>query len=251
MNEFGSGGVFVLGGSGELGSAICRMFAQRGVPVAFSYNTNALAAGALAEEIARQGVDVASYQLNAAHFEAVATVLGAAADQLGGLHSIVYAGGPPFTPEFFSRVESSTWQTWLEQDILAAIHLARAGLPHLRASRGAFAALSTYQANQIEVRGGVSAIAKGAIDRMIAVIAKEEGRYGVRANALRCGWIRTETNHKLFSALPQIAEKKHNSIPLGRLGDPDEVAEAVVFLCSRRAGFITGTTLTVDGGESL
>ena len=251
MDDFAPGGVFVLGGSGGLGSAICRAFAQAGVPIAFSYNRNAEAADALAQELSRLGVEASPCRLDATDRDAVVATLGTAADGLGGLHSVVYAGGPGFDPQFFSRTETAVWRTWLEQDVLAAINLAQAAVPHLRASHGAFAALSTYQGDRIEVRGGVSAISKAAIDRMIAVMAKEEGRYGVRANSLRCGWIRTPTNARLFELMPEAETEKRRTIPLGRLGDPEEIGATILFLCSRRAGFITGATLTADGGESL
>lgn len=249
--DFGEGGVFVLGGSGGLGGAICHAFARAGIPVAFSYHANTDATRSLAQSLSGEGVDAASYQLDAADRDAVTRVLDEAAERMGGLHSIVYAGGPRFTPCFFGQTETETWRTWLEQDILAAINLAQAGLPYLRKSRGAFAALSTYQGNMIEIRGSVSSISKAAIDRMVAAIAKEEGRYGVRANSLRCGWITSDTNRRLFEEMPDLKRSKFRAIPLGRLGEPEEIGQAILFLCSRRAGFITGVTLTADGGESL
>ena len=251
VGGFGSGGVFVLGGSGDLGGAICRSFARAGVPVALSYRSDAEAAALLARGILSEGGDAAVFQLDAADRQAIGVTLQKAAQRMNGLHSIVYAAGPAFNPEFFSNTDLSTWRQWVDGDLLAAISLAQAAIPHLRKSHGAFLALTTYQANMIEVRGGVSAISKAAVDRMIAVMAKEEGRYGVRANSLRCGWVNTESNQKIFAELPNLRDEKQRSIPLGRLGQPEEIGEAVVFLCSRRAGFITGANLIADGGESL
>jgi NAD(P)-dependent dehydrogenase (short-subunit alcohol dehydrogenase family) len=86
---------------------------------------------------------------------------------------------------------------------------------------------------------------------MVKVIAKEEGRHGVRANTVRCGWIGTEGVEGLFVNMPHLREEKKKTIPLGRIGTPEEVGETVAFLSSRRAGFITGINLTADGGESL
>ena len=251
LDCFPTGGAFVLGGSGGLGSAICEAFARAGVPVAFSYRSDEGAARGVAQMIGRHGVEAKMYAVDARDRASVAAALKDAAQAFGGLHSVVYAAGPPFTPEFFGRTTDDVWRMWLEGDILAAIHLAQESLIYLRKSQGAFVALSTYQGNMIEVRGGISAISKAAVDRMIAVLAKEEGRYSVRANSLRCGWITSETNDELFKQNPQLAEGKFKSIPLGRLGTPDEIGEAVLFLCSRRAGFITGQALTADGGESL
>ncbi len=251
QDDFGSGGAFVLGGSGSLGGAICRAFADAGVPVAFSYHQNEQAAAALIEQFDERGVAAHAFALDARDRNAVDAALAQAADALGGVHSAVYAGGPGFEPAFFSETDDDTWRRWLEGDVLAAIHLAQAAIPHLRKTHGALVALTTYQGAMIEVRGGISAISKAAVDRMVAVMAREEGRYGVRANSLRCGWIESELNSRLFEKLPDVAARKHQAIPLGRLGKPEEIGQAVVFLCSRRAGFITGVNLVADGGESL
>ncbi len=249
--EFAPGGAFVLGGSGGLGSAVCLAFAHAGVEVTLSYRSDRQAAEDVAERLRATGAAAHTFQLDARDRDAVQTTLALAAEACGGLGSVVYAAGPPFKPQFFGKTSPETWRDWLEGDVLAAIQLAQASIPYLRSSKGAFLALSTYQGDLIEVRGGVSAISKAAVDRMIAVIAKEEGRYGIRANSLRCGWIESETNDRLFIEMPELARTKAKAIPLGRLGKPTEIGEAAVFLCSRQAGFITGQAITADGGESL
>jgi NAD(P)-dependent dehydrogenase (short-subunit alcohol dehydrogenase family) len=251
LDDFGAGGAFILGGSGGLGSAICAAFARAGAPVAFSYNSNRDAADRTAEAIRACGVEARACQLDASDRAAVFAALDHAADALGGLHSVVYAGGPTFTPEFFSRTEESVWRDWLDQDVMGAINLAQAALPHLRRTSGSFTSISTYQGEMVEVRGAPSAIAKAAVDRMVKVIAKEEGRYGVRANSLRCGWIGVDLVERLFATMPGMREEKQRRIPLGRVGRAEEVAQTILFLSSRRAGFITGVNLTADGGESL
>lgn len=249
--EFPSGGVFVLGGSGALGVAICEAFARAGVPVALTYFRSQSAAQEAVDKVKALGVEARAYQVDASDPAAVDAALTAAADTFGGLHSVVYAGGPKFTPQFFSRTEQSVWLDWLHQDLMGALNLAQTALPHLRKTRGAYTAISSYQGEMVEIRGGPSAISKAAVDRMVKVIAKEEGRYGVRANTVRCGWIGTDNLESLYAAAPQLREEKAKTIPLGRVGYPREVAETVLFLSSARAGFITGVNLTADGGESL
>lgn len=251
MQDFGAGGAFVLGGSGALGRAICEAFARAGVPVALSYHSDEAAGEASATALQQLGVEARLFQVDSSDREGVERGLSDAAVALGGLHSVVYAGGAGFTPEFFSRTEEAVWQKWLKYDVMGAINLAQAAIPHLRETRGAFTALSTYQGEMIEVRGSPSAISKAAVDRMVAAVAKEEGRHGVRANSLRCGWIGVEGVERLFEMMPHLREEKKKTIPIGRVGLPEEVGETVVFLSSRRAGFITGVNLTADGGESL
>lgn len=249
--DFPAGGAFVLGGSGGLGGGICKAFARAGVPVGLTYHSDAAAGDRTAEGARELGVEAIALPADSSDRQSISEALAAAARRFGGLHSIVYAGGAAFKPEFFSRTEESVWQDWLKYDVMGAINLASAGLPYLRETRGAFTSMSTYQGNMIEVRGGPSAVSKAAVDAMVRVIAKEEGRNGVRANTVRCGWIQTDGVSRLFELMPQLREEKRRTVPLGRIGTPDEIGETVVFLSSRRAGFITGQNLTADGGESL
>jgi len=251
MTDFGDGAAFVLGGSGALGSAICTAFARAGVPVGLSYYNGAKAGEATVENLRALGVEAMAVHANAADRASVVAALEATAKAFGTIHSVVYAGGASFTPQFFSKTDESVWQDWLQHDLMGAINLATAALPYLRETRGSFTSLSTYQGDMIEVRGGPSAVSKAAVDRMVKVIAKEEGRHGVRANTVRCGWIGTEGVEGLFVNMPHLREEKKKTIPLGRIGTPEEVGETVAFLSSRRAGFITGINLTADGGESL
>lgn len=249
--DFPTGAAFVLGGSGGLGSAICFAFARAGVPVGLSYHSDEAAAAAVVADIEALGGTAMAFQVDSSDRVSMAAALQATAEGFGALHSVVYAGGAAFSPQFFSQTEEHVWQDWLKYDVMGAINLASAAVPHLRQSRGSFTALSTYQGDMVEIRGGPSAVSKAAVDRMVKVIAKEEGRYGVRANSVRCGWIGTEGVERLFQQMPTLREEKARTVPLGRIGYPSEIGETVVFLSSRRAGFITGVNLTADGGESL
>jgi NAD(P)-dependent dehydrogenase (short-subunit alcohol dehydrogenase family) len=251
IGEFGSGGVFVFGGSGGLGAAIARSFAAAGCPVGISYFSDVTKGERVAAELEVMGVRTMLVQLKASDHEAVRDTLGKIAEAFGGLHSIIYAGGPPFQPAFFSTMSQAVWREWLDEDIFGCINLAQAAIPHLRASRGSFVTLSTYQCQKVEVCGAASSVSKAALDRMVKAVAKEEGRYGVRANSVQVGWIGVERPIAMLKEMPKFAVSKHNSIPLKRLGYPEEIGDVVRFLCSSSAGFITGVNLTVDGGESL
>jgi 3-oxoacyl-[acyl-carrier protein] reductase len=248
---FADGAAFVVGGSGGLGRAVCLSLARWGVPVAFTYHENASAAGELTAEIKALGSDAVAHQLNAGDRNAVFRTVEEAARHFGGVHSVVYASGPEFEPTFFSRIQPEAFKDWLENDVMGCINLAQASIPHLRLSHGAFVALSTYQNNKLELRGSISAISKSAVDRVVAAVAKEEGRYGVRANSVRAGWFAVKGPLRLLEEVPGLREEKGKAIPVGRLGYPEELGETVAFLCSRRAGFISGQNIVVDGGESL
>jgi NAD(P)-dependent dehydrogenase (short-subunit alcohol dehydrogenase family) len=99
----------------------------------------------------------------------------------------------------------------------------------------------------------LSSAPKAAIESMLQVAAREYGRYGVRTNSVRSGWL---DGGKFADGIGgQVSDKAKQaivaSIPLGMLGDPDDVANAVVFLSSRQARYVTGEALSVDGGWKL
>jgi NAD(P)-dependent dehydrogenase (short-subunit alcohol dehydrogenase family) len=172
-------------------------------------------------------------------------------DTAGPIAAAVYAAGPSCNFDFVSRVPIEEWRRVIEMDVLGCVALAQSVIPHLRETNGSFTALSTYQARKIEVRGSLSSVPKAAIERLVQAIAREEARYHVRANAVRAGWINAGGGARLTRENQARLAEKLSDIPLRRLGEPCELADAVSFLASRRASFITGVALTVDGGESL
>jgi len=135
----------------------------------------------------------------------------------------------------------------IEVDVLGLIAALQAVLTPLRESKGSIIAITTYQAGRIEPQGGLSAVPKAAVDRLMASVAREEGRYGVRANAVRAGWIAAGSGVRDHGEGVQATART----ALGRMGEPEELARVVSFLASEDASFVTGATITVDGGQSL
>jgi len=249
---FPEGLAYVAGGSGGIGSAICLALAAAGCDIVLTCNRNRDKAEAVAAQIRELGRQTHVQQLKLQDADAVAqSVDAAAALSPHGLHTMVYASGPFVPLKFLSQVSPEEFKDYMLGDTVAAFNLVHAALPHLRKSRGSLVAVTTTALERWAPQDGLSAVPKAAVSRMFSGIAREEGRFGVRANSVALGVIEAGFVHdyvrdgamdeKYFTAMKR-------NVPLGRMGQAREVAEAVLFLASSRASYTTGQVLRVDGG---
>jgi len=234
-----AGAALVVGGSGGLGRAIAEMLTARGSSVAVTYRTR------------RPEGAPAAYLLDLAEAGAAARVVEQVVADLGGLHTLVYAAGPHVPMTHLSRVEPEEMAGQLAADSAGFFAVAHAALPALRESRGSIVAVTTAATTRFPVRDGLSSAPKAAVEAMVRGLAVEEGRFGVRVNAVGPGMLTDGMVERLIST-GELSDADlaaaHGNIPLRRFGDAADVAEAVCFLASHRADFISGQKLDVDGG---
>ena len=245
---------FVAGGTGGIGSAIVRTLASRGSDIVFSYRTNQSAADALVDEVKQLGRKIVALQLDLCDESETAHALSTQAEAFGGIHTLVYAAGPHVPMLHLSKVTPSQYREQLTADAVAFYNLVHPALPLLRASRGSIAAVTTVATRRFPVRDGLSSGTKGAVEAVARALAAEEGRFGVRVNCVAPGMLTDGIGARLIDSgeLDEAAlEIARRNIPLRRFGDATDIAEAVAFLASDRACFITGQTLGVDGGYSV
>jgi NAD(P)-dependent dehydrogenase (short-subunit alcohol dehydrogenase family) len=222
--------------------------------VAFTYNRSIDAAESLKARIEQTGVKASHWPMDLTDYAGTAAQLEKIHRAFGRIHSVVYAAGPKITVDYVCRLDPEVAARVIQQDVIGFFHLARASLPILKNDGGgSITAITTTQGGNVEVRGALSASPKAAIESMIRTIAKEEARNNIRANALRAGWVDIGLGADLLST--QLSEKAqdaiHAAIPMRRFGTPEEIGEAVAFLASTSAGFITGVSLAADGGQHL
>jgi len=254
MDEFPKGVALVVGGSGGIGSAIARGFAERGVPLAITYRKNQAAAEKVAEDIHAAGGTCSVHGVSLGDLESVTGCLDALVTEHGSIHTIVHAAGTYIDQPFVSQVTPEQWRNTMDWDVNGFFHIVHAALPHLRESRGSIVFISSAGLKRFPPGDVLSIAPKGANEALIHAIAREEGRYGVRANNVAVGVV----DAGMFPKLVERGELSQEWIdaatkntPLRRFGTPEEIADAAVFLASSRAKYITGQTLFVDGGYTL
>ena len=175
-------------------------------------------------------------------------MVAACEEELGELDAVVLNAG--ITRDGLAvRMRVEDWREVIDVDLSGAFYVAKPALRGmLRRRRGAIVALSSVVGLTGNAGQANSAAAKAGLFGMVRSLAREAGPRGVRVNAVAPGYIATDMTDALTD---EQREAMRAATPLGRLGDPDDVAGAVAFLCGPDAGFITGSVLPVDGGMTM
>jgi NAD(P)-dependent dehydrogenase (short-subunit alcohol dehydrogenase family) len=252
--SFPAGVALVVGGSGGIGSAICAGLARHGSEVALTYRTNHAAALSAVEAVEAAGQRASAHAVDLRDEASVRSLISGVAASHGPIHTIVHAAGSRIDQPYISRLELSQWREAIDADVHGAFHVVQAGLPELRKTRGSFVFISSAGLSRFPPGDVLSVAPKAAVEALLRGVAREEGRYGVRANSVALGIIDAGMFPELVERGELDArylEAAKRNIALGRFGLAAEVAETVAFLASSAAGYITGQTLCVDGGYSV
>jgi NAD(P)-dependent dehydrogenase (short-subunit alcohol dehydrogenase family) len=247
------GTALVIGGTGGLGSAICRELANEWESVAIGYRSRAAEAQALADELSP------ACRAHPVHCDlldpnSIADAITSTAEKSGHLGTIIFAGGFPIAQPYVSQITESAWRDVLETELMGFIRVTAAALPIFRKQKaGNFVAVVSVATTSYPPGDALSAVPKAGIEMLGRAIAKEEGRHGIRANMVAPGIIDSGLGAEFLKTLytPEIWETQRRRIALQRFGQAPEIAHATAFLASPRASYITGQTIIVDGGFSL
>lgn len=242
----------VIGGTGALGGAVAARLASDSHAVAFTYRKNEERASELKAGIQSQGAISFAGTPDISDADAIGLFVADVVAHFGRLDTLVYAAGPSFSLDFVSNVSPDEWRRVLDADLNGCFNVIHACLPHLRSSSGSIVAVTAAGIERAIARDILSLAPKAAMTALVRGVAFEEGRNGVRANCVAPGYIAGGIGKTIMDSVgADVSKMLIGKVPLRRMGTCDEIADAVEFLCSSRASYITGTTLFVSGGMEL
>ncbi len=254
-SEFGSGAALVVGGSGGVGRIIAETLAKRGSDVALTYRGNEVRAEKAAEAIRALGRKASVHRVDVGDVETVRNAAAELLDVHGSLHTVVHAAGSAIDQPYVSQVTPETWKQVMDADVNGFFHVLHATLAPLKeAGGGSYVYVSSAGLNRYPPGDVLSVAPKGAVEALLRAVAREEGRFNIRANAVQLGIIDAGMFHDLVARGElddRYLDAARRNIALRRWGKAEEVAEAVAFLASRRASYITGQSIALDGGYSV
>jgi len=253
MSGFPIGVAVVIGGSGAIGQAICLALANQGCNVALSYRSNARAAKETVASLQSLGVKAQAFKLQLSEREQVSAVMQAVHQQFLRIHTVVFASGADISMVHVANIDPEEWRRTMTGDLDGFFHVIKATLPLMRANGGgSIVAITGAGIVRHPPMDILSTVPKAGIEALVRGIAREEGRYQIRANSVAPGIV----DGGLFLRLreqckPEFIEAMRRNTALRRFGTPQEVAKVAVFLASDAAAYVTGQQLSVDGGYSI
>lgn len=235
----------ITGATRGIGRGIATTFAKQGANVAFTFNSSVEAAQELEKELESYGVKAKGYQSNAAKFDAAQELAANVLKEFGTIDVLINNAGIT-KDNLLMRISEADFDQVIEVNLKSVFNLTKAVIrPMMKQRAGSIINMSSVvglkgnagQANYAASKSGILGFTKS--------VALELGSRNIRCNTIAPGFIETEMTGKLNE---EVVQGWRDSIPLKRGGTPEDIANACVFLASDMSSYITGQTLSVDGG---
>jgi NAD(P)-dependent dehydrogenase (short-subunit alcohol dehydrogenase family) len=248
-----AGLILVTGGARGIGAAIALKLAATGHPVAVNYASDQGAAEALVAKIAEGGGDAAAFRADVGDPEQIPDLFARAVSALGPLAGLVNNAGISGPSVRIDERDPHELTRLFQVNVIGTLLCCKEAVRRLSTRHGGPGGAIVNIASVAARLGGLPGLApyaatKGAIESFTRGLATEVGREGVRVNAVSPGMIATDMTNPSLAA-PGVLDRISAVIPMGRVGAPDEIAEAVAWLMSPASSYVTGSVLTVSGGR--
>jgi meso-butanediol dehydrogenase / (S,S)-butanediol dehydrogenase / diacetyl reductase len=243
--RFDGAAALVTGGAHGIGRACAVRLADEGARVAV-LDLDGAAAQDVVSDLAQPGERPhLAVQMDVTERSSVDQAIGRAAGELGGIDTLVNVAGGDSEHGTFEDMDDEVWTSLLELNLLGVVRCCRAAIPHLRRSTMGPAIVTVSSINAFTALGSEAySSAKAGLTSLTGNLAASLAHDGIRVNAVAPGTIRT----RVWDSQVGGADRLQPLYPLGRVGEPEDVAGAIAFLASSDAAWITGHTLPVDGG---
>lgn len=252
---FPEGAALIFGGSGGIGRSVAKCFAESGSDIAIGYHSKANAAQSLADEVAPLGRKASVHGGDVRDQAQVEAIISDAIAAHGRIHTVVWGAGPLVEQVRLGETTHEQWRRAIDIEVHGFFNAVQAALPHFREQGGgSFVTLGSAGHMQWPEKDGLSVAPKASNESLVRGIAKEEGRYNIRANSVLVGVIEAGmflelTERGVFDA-EWVAEVQ-KGLALKRWGQPEEIGDAAVFLASSCAAYVTGQQINVSGGYGI
>jgi glucose 1-dehydrogenase len=239
----------VTGGESGIGAASAVRLAEAGADVAITYHSDGVAASSVVARIEAIGRRAVAVRCDVGNEGDVGRLFDAAED-LGSADWLVNSAGVNMAGIMIEAMELARFQLTLSADLVGPFLTCREFVRRAGAGGGRIVNISSIHERAPRAGGVDYDAAKGGLSQLTATLALELAPKGIAVNGIAPGMILTPMNQSAIDDPAELATKQA-AIPWGRAGRPEEVAEVVAFLLSEAADYITGTTVTIDGGLSL